>query len=171
MKPRGSPSALGASVTSTSGSPIGTTPDSNTACWYHSGRRVLEGLLEDRSEAEALDDQRRWRLALAEAGQAHFAGEAAGSALDLDADVFGRNLGLDPGTGILKFCNGGLQGRLTLAIQRAGSAFAPFTPEHPHRSGELDQEAGQAPDRTGHQPRPERCPPNRRYGRPRPRGR
>ena len=121
------------------------------------GKRVLQGLLEYRSETEPLDDQRRRGLALAEAGQPHLAGKAASSTLDLDAHVFGRNFGLDPGTGIVKFCDGGLQGRLTLAI-RAGSAFAAIGRQCREGPEKIDHEADQAARRPGDQPGPDRRP-------------
>ena len=60
------------------------------------GQRVADRLLEHGAEAEPLDHQRRRRLALAEAGQPHLAGEAAGGALDALLDVLGRDLDLDP---------------------------------------------------------------------------
>ena len=51
------------------------------------GQRVADRLLEHGAEAEPLDHQRRRRLALAEAGQPHLAGEAAGGAVDALLDV------------------------------------------------------------------------------------
>lgn len=59
------------------------------------GQALLDRLLEDGVVAESLDRQRGRRLALAETGHAHLAGQRPGGPLDLDGHFVGRNFDLD----------------------------------------------------------------------------
>ena len=87
------------------GSPTGLMPESSRPRSYHSGSESRIASCEDGAEAEPLDHQRGRRLALAEAGQPHLPGQAAGGALHAASDVLGGNLHLDPHPRVGQLCD------------------------------------------------------------------
>ena len=69
------------------------------------GERVADCLLEHRAPADALNHQRRRRLALAKTGHPHVAGETAGGAAQRAVDVVCGDLDLDLGPRVGQLCD------------------------------------------------------------------
>jgi hypothetical protein len=91
-------------------------------------QRRADGLVEDRLAADALDDDGRRHLALAEARHAQVAAHAAGGLVDAPLDLLRGDLRGDSNPGLGELFDGGLDVRCSGHVASEDSVVTPWPP-------------------------------------------